>query len=234
MLKVDNIHVAYMDAQILQGVSLQVEANEIVTLVGGNAAGKSTLLKTISGLVRPTSGLIEWEGQNITGLDSSEIVDLGIILVPEGRRLFPDMTVIENLELGAYSRRARKLLPQSLDQVFSLFPVLAERRDQLAGSLSGGEQQMCAIGRGLMAQPKFLMLDEPSLGLAPLIVEKIFEVVKTIHKEGVTIFLVEQHVHKAMAIADRGYVIEFGKIVLNDTGERLLANPELKKAYLGM
>ncbi|MHB8986468.1 MAG: ABC transporter ATP-binding protein [Eubacteriales bacterium] len=234
MLKVDNIHVAYMDAQILQGVSLQVEANEIVTLVGGNAAGKSTLLKTISGLVRPTSGLIEWEGQNITGLDSSEIVDLGIILVPEGRRLFPDMTVIENLELGAYTRRARKLLRQSLDQVFSLFPVLAERRDQLAGSLSGGEQQMCAIGRGLMAQPKFLMLDEPSLGLAPLIVEKIFEVVRTIHKEGVTIFLVEQHVHKAMAIADRGYVIEFGKIVLNDTGERLLANPELKKAYLGM
>lgn len=234
MLKVDNIHVAYMDAQILQGVSLQVEANEIVTLVGGNAAGKSTLLKTISGLVRPTSGLVEWEGQNITGMDSSEIVDLGIILVPEGRRLFPDMTVIENLELGAYSSRARKRLGQSLDQVFSLFPVLAERRDQLAGSLSGGEQQMCAIGRGLMAQPKFLMLDEPSLGLAPLIVEKIFEVVKTIHKEGVTIFLVEQHVHKAMAIADRGYVIEFGKIVLNDTGERLLANPELKKAYLGM
>ncbi|MHB1043925.1 MAG: ABC transporter ATP-binding protein [Eubacteriales bacterium] len=234
MLKVDNIHVAYMDAQILQGVSLQVEANEIVTLVGGNAAGKSTLLKTISGLVRPTSGLVEWEGQNITGLDSSEIVDLGIILVPEGRRLFPDMTVIENLELGAYSSRARKRLGQSLDQVFSLFPVLAERRDQLAGSLSGGEQQMCAIGRGLMAQPKFLMLDEPSLGLAPLIVEKIFEVVRTIHKEGVTIFLVEQHVHKAMAIADRGYVIEFGKIVLNDTGERLLANPELKKAYLGM
>lgn len=234
MLKVDNIHVAYMDAQILQGVSLQVEANEIVTLVGGNAAGKSTLLKTISGLVRPTSGLVEWEGQNITGLDSSDIVDLGIILVPEGRRLFPDMTVIENLELGAYSSRARKRLGQSLDQVFSLFPVLAERRDQLAGSLSGGEQQMCAIGRGLMAQPKFLMLDEPSLGLAPLIVEKIFEVVRTIHKEGVTIFLVEQHVHKAMAIADRGYVIEFGKIVLNDTGERLLANPELKKAYLGM
>lgn len=234
MLKVDNIHVAYMDAQILQGVSLQVEANEIVTLVGGNAAGKSTLLKTISGLVRPTSGLVEWEGQNITGMDSSEIVDLGIILVPEGRRLFPDMTVIENLELGAYSSRARKRLGQSLDQVFSLFPVLAERRDQLAGSLSGGEQQMCAIGRGLMAQPKFLMLDEPSLGLAPLIVEKIFEVVRTIHKEGVTIFLVEQHVHKAMAIADRGYVIEFGKIVLNDTGERLLANPELKKAYLGM
>lgn len=234
MLQINDLSAAYTDVPVLQGVSMNVKAKEIVTLVGGNGAGKTTLLKSITGLLPPSSGTVEWEGRDITSLESDEIVELGIVMIPEGRRLFSDMSILENLELGAYTKRAREQAKASMDEVFSLFPVLAERRKQLAGSLSGGEQQMCAIGRGLMAKPKFLMLDEPTLGLAPLVVDKILEVIDIIHREGVTVFLVEQHVHKALAISDRGYVIEFGRIVLTGDSKELLANPGLKKAYLGL
>src|SRR5512138_786905 len=234
LLRVRDIDVAYGDLQVLHGMSLDVEDGEIVALVGANAAGKSTTLNTISGVVKLKHGVIEFEGRRIDNMPPYDIVGLGVVQVPEGRRLFPYMTVLENLELGAYSAEARRQRGPSLDHVFGLLPILRERQDQLAGSLSGGEQQMLAIGRGLMALPKLLMLDEPSVGLAPLMVKQILETVKDVNAHGTTVLLVEQNVQHSLRLAHRGYVLENGKIVLEGKAVDLLTSPHLKKAYLGM
>jgi len=211
-----------------------VEAGEVVTIVGANAAGKTTTLKCISGLIRKKSGSIIFEGEHIEKMPAHHIVELGIVQIPEGRQLFPFLSVQENLDLGAYTSRARQLKEQSLGMVYELLPVLKERRKQLAGSLSGGEQQMCAIARGLMAKPKLLMLDEPSLGLAPIIVQEVFELIKTIRQQGTTVLLVEQNVHHALSMANRGYVLENGRVVLEGPGKDLLRDERLTKAYLGV
>jgi len=234
MLKVDKINVFYGDLQALWDVSFEVNEGEKVVIVGANGAGKTTTLKTISGLLRPRSGSIEFLGKRIDKLPPHKIVELGIAHVPEGRRLFPRMTVLENLEMGAYTKRAREKLEDTLEWVFSIFPRLKERKKQIAGTMSGGERQMLAIARGLMSKPKLLMLDEPSLGLAPKLVVKTFEVIERINEEGVTILLVEQNVRHALELADRGYVLETGRITLSGTGEDLLKNDYVKKAYLGM
>jgi branched-chain amino acid transport system ATP-binding protein len=228
----------YGDVQILRDVSFQVDAGEIVAVVGANAAGKSTLLLLVSGLLSRLGGRMTGEvaldGQRIDGLPPNRIVSLGLVQVMEGRRLFPYMTVQENLDLGAYGARARAAVRESLDEVFELLPVLRDRRTQLAGSLSGGEQQMCAIGRGLMARPRVLTLDEPTIGLAPLYVEKTFEILKTINARGTTILLVEQNVRHSLTLARRGYVLENGRVVLQGRGQDLLANDALRTAYLGV
>jgi len=234
LLRVEGIDVAYGDVQVLHGMSLTVEEGEIVALVGANAAGKTTTINAISGIVRPHAGSISFDGKRIDRLSPHEIVGLGLVQVPEGRRLFPYMTVLENLELGAYSREARKRRGDTLEMVFALLPILKERRDQLAGSLSGGEQQMLAIGRGLMALPRLLMLDEPSLGLAPLMVKQILQTVQDVNSRGMTVLLVEQNVQHSLRLAHRGYVLENGRIVLQGRGSELLADPHLKKAYLGL
>ncbi len=234
MLEVRDIDVAYGDVRVLHGMSVAVEEGEIVALVGANAAGKSTTINTISGMLRPSRGSIRFRGQGIDRLPPYEIVARGLVQVPEGRRLFPYMTVLENLELGAYSTEARRHRRRSLDHVFGLLPLLRERQDQLAGSLSGGEQQMLAIGRGLMALPRLLMLDEPSVGLAPLMVKQILETVKDVNAHGTTVLLVEQNVQQSLRLAHRGYVLENGRIVLEGKAADLLGNPHLKKAYLGM
>ena len=234
MLKVDKINVFYGDLQALWDVSFEVNEGEKVVIVGANGAGKTTTLRTISGLLRPRSGSIEFLGKRIDKLPPHEIVELGIAHVPEGRRLFPRMTVLENLEVGAYTKRAREKFDDTLEWVFSIFPRLRERKKQIAGTMSGGERQMLAIARGLMSKPKLLMLDEPSLGLAPKLVVKTFEVIERINEEGVTILLVEQNVRHALELADRGYVLETGRITLSGTGEELLKNDYVKKAYLGM
>jgi len=234
MLKVDKINVFYGDLQALWDVSFEVNEGEKVVIVGANGAGKTTTLRTISGLLRPRSGSIEFLGKRIDKLPPHEIVELGIAHVPEGRRLFPRMTVLENLEMGAYTKRAREKFDDTLEWVFSIFPRLRERKKQIAGTMSGGERQMLAIARGLMSKPKLLMLDEPSLGLAPKLVVKTFEVIERINEEGVTILLVEQNVRHALELADRGYVLETGRITLSGTGEELLKNDYVKKAYLGM
>ena len=234
MLEVKGIDVAYGDVQVLHGMSLRVDEGEIVALVGANAAGKSTTINTISGMLRPRRGTIQFRGKSIEHLAPYDIVASGLVQVPEGRRLFPYMTVLENLELGAYSREARQQRRRSLDTVFALLPLLKERQGQMAGSLSGGEQQMLAIGRGLMALPKLLMLDEPSVGLAPLMVKQTLETVKDVNAHGMTVLLVEQNVQHSLRLAHRGYVLENGKIVLEGKGAELLTNPHLKKAYLGM
>ncbi|MGE5617755.1 MAG: ABC transporter ATP-binding protein [Sphingomonadaceae bacterium] len=234
MLRVNDIDVAYGDVQVLHGLSLAVEEGEIVALVGANAAGKSTTINTISGIVRPRCGSIEFRGQRIDHLNPYDIVAQGLVQVPEGRRLFPYMTVLENLELGAYSGEARRLKAKSLEMVFGLLPILKERQSQMAGSLSGGEQQMLAIGRGLMAVPRLLMLDEPSLGLAPLMVKQILETVRDVNAHGTTVLLVEQNVQHSLRLAHRGYVLENGRIVLEGKAADLLSNPHLKKAYLGL
>ena len=234
LLKVNKINVFYGDLQALWDVSFEVYEGEKVVIVGANGAGKTTTLKTISGLLRPRSGTIEFMGQRIDRLPAHKIVELGIAHVPEGRRLFPKMTVLENLEMGAYTKRAREKFEDTLEWVFSIFPVLKERKNQIAGTMSGGERQMLAIARGLMSRPKLLMLDEPSLGLAPKLVLKTFEVIQRISEEGVTILLVEQNVRHALELADRGYVLETGRITLSGTGEELLNNDYVKKAYLGM
>jgi branched-chain amino acid transport system ATP-binding protein len=215
-------------------MSLTVEEGEIVALVGANAAGKTTTINTISGIIRPRVGSISFRGRRIDRMNPYDVVALGLVQVPEGRRLFPYMTVLENLELGAYSREARRQRMKTLEMVFGLLPVLKERQGQLAGSLSGGEQQMVAIGRGLMALPKLLMLDEPSLGLAPLMVKQILDTVKDVSARGMTVLLVEQNVQHSLRLAHRGYVLENGRIVLEGKGEELMGNPHLKKAYLGM
>jgi len=234
LLRVENIDVAYGDVQVLHGMSLTVEEGEIVALVGANAAGKTTTINTISGIIRPRVGSISFRGRRIDRMNPYDVVALGLVQVPEGRRLFPYMTVLENLELGAYSREARRQRMKTLEMVFGLLPVLKERQGQLAGSLSGGEQQMVAIGRGLMALPKLLMLDEPSLGLAPLMVKQILDTVKDVSARGMTVLLVEQNVQHSLRLAHRGYVLENGRIVLEGKGEELMGNPHLKKAYLGM
>ncbi|MCK4449058.1 MAG: ABC transporter ATP-binding protein [Anaerolineae bacterium] len=233
MLNIKDLHTHYGHVQALKGVSLNVEEGEIVTLIGNNGAGKSTLLKTISGLVRPSSGSIEFRGQPIEGLPSEDIVKLGISQAPEGRRVFPRSSVLENLEMGAYVRNDQKAIQQDIEAMMSRFPILGERKHQLAGTLSGGEQQMLTIARALMSRPRLMMLDEPSLGLMPTLVKEVFEIIKEIHAEGTTILLVEQNARKALAVADRGYVLETGNIVLYGAAGELRNNDEVRKAYLG-
>lgn len=233
MLQVENIDVFYGKIRVLKGVSLRVNDGELVTLIGSNGAGKSTTLRTISGLLRPHSGRILYDGVPIDQLAAHKIVELGVVQCPEGRRLFGHLTVSENLRLGAVTPRSRDLYERTRREVFDLFPILQERSRQFASTLSGGEQQMLAIGRALMAQPKLLLLDEPSLGLAPLLVESVFSIIKRIRAQGVTILLVEQNAWQALEIADRGYVMETGKIILADSGNALLRNPEVERAYLG-
>lgn len=234
MLKVNKLNVFYGDMQVLHEISLTVNEGEIVTVVGSNGAGKTTLLNTISGLLHPMSGSIEFFNERIDRIPAHLIVKKGITHIPEGRELFPDMTVLENLLLGSYTSEAKKLRKESLKWVFELFPVLEERKNQLAGTLSGGEQQMLAIARGLMSRPKLLMLDEPSLGLAPVIVLKIFEVIKNVNEQGLTILLVEQNVRFALAMSHRAYVLENGRIVLKGKGKDLLEDRHVRKAYLGL
>jgi len=233
MLKLENVETYYGNIHALKNISLDINGGEIVTVIGANGAGKTTTLKTICGLVHATSGKIYFNGNDITNLDTADIVEAGIAMVPEGRRIFPRMTVLENLQLGAYLNKNREEIKKDLEKVFELFPILKNRLKQIAGTLSGGEQQMLAIGRALMAKPKLLLLDEPSMGLAPMIVSNIFEIIKEINRKGTTILLVEQNAQMALSIADKGYVIETGKIVLQDTAENLLNNEEVKKAYLG-
>lgn len=233
MLVIDNLVTHYGPVEALKGISLHVRSGEIVTLIGANGAGKSTTLRTISGLVRPTRGSIKYEGRELTTVAAERIVAMGIAHVPEGRRVFPLMTVTENLELGAFTRNHAAAVRDDLDHVFTLFPRLAERRTQAAGTMSGGEQQMLAIGRALMARPKLLLLDEPSMGLAPLIVENIFRIIQDINDEGTTVLLVEQNANLALSIANTGYVLETGHIVLSDAASDLLENESVRKAYLG-
>ncbi len=233
ILQVNDIHSYYGNIHALKGVSLTVEKGEIVTLIGANGAGKTTTLKTISGIMHPRHGTILLDGENIEHLPPHQIVMRGIGQSPEGRKIFGALTVSENLELGAYARTDRTAIQRDLDFVFSLFPRLAERRHQLGGTLSGGEQQMLAIGRALMTRPRVLMLDEPSMGLAPVLVETIFETIQKLNQEGTTILLIEQNAAKALQIAHRGYVIETGQIVLSDSAANLRKNERVRKAYLG-
>ncbi len=234
MLRLEGVDAFYGDLQALHGVALEVPEGQITALVGANAAGKSTTLRVISGLVAPRQGQVLFEGQPIERTPAHARVGLGIVQVPEGRRLFPFLTVRENLLLGAHPSAARARRKATLDHVFELFPILAERQSQLSSSLSGGEQQMCAIGRALMAQPRVLMLDEPTLGLAPLMVRLIFDTVRTINQAGVTILLVEQNVQHTLSIASQAYVLESGRVVLSGTGPELLGDERLRRAYLGM
>ena len=234
LLAVEDLHVAYGAIHALQGVSLSVGAGEVVTLIGANGAGKSTLLRTVSGLVRPRSGTIQYDRTvRLDTLPPHTIVREGISHVPEGRHVFANLTVRENLLLGAYQRRDRREIAQTLERTFALFPVLRERLGQSAATLSGGEQQMLAIGRALMARPQLLLLDEPSLGLAPRVVQTIFQIIREINAQGTTILLVEQNAHQALRVAHRGYVLQTGRIVLEDTGANLLRSPEVRAAYLG-
>ncbi|MEK5037444.1 ABC transporter ATP-binding protein [Sporosarcina sp. FSL K6-3457] len=233
MLKIDNINVYYGSIHALKGVSLEVNEGEIVTLIGANGAGKSTLLKTLSGLLKPKEGSITYLNSSIAGKPAQDIVKAGISHVPEGRRVFADMSVEENIELGAFLRKDRAGIQQDIKKVYGIFPRLQERRKQSAGTLSGGEQQMLAMGRAIMAKPKLLLLDEPSMGLAPLMVKTIFEVIKEINKEGTTVLLVEQNANMALSIANRAYVIETGSVILSGTAEELQASEEIKNAYLG-
>ncbi len=233
MLKIDNLVVSYGGIEALKGASIEVEAGKIVTLVGANGAGKSTMLRSIVGLVKAKSGTVVYEDKDLMHVKPQNIVKHGITLVPEGRRVFADLTVLENLKLGAFSRRDEKGIKEDMEWVYSLFPILKERTWQQAGTLSGGEQQMLAIGRALMSRPKLLMMDEPSLGLAPLIIKDVFNIIKKINKQGVTILLIEQNANAALHIADIGYVIETGRITIKGTGKELLCNEAVKKAYLG-
>ncbi len=233
MLIIDNLHVAYGAIRALHGVSLEIQAGEIVTLIGANGAGKSTTLRAISGLTASQHGSIVLEGMEITRLPADQIVQRGIGHSPEGRRVFANMTVRENLELGAYARKDRAGIRQDFDRVLSLFPRLQERLSQNSGTLSGGEQQMLAMGRALMGRPKLLLLDEPSLGLAPFLVRDIFQIIRNINAQGTTVLLVEQNAHMALGVAHRGYVLETGSIVMADEAKALLANDAVKKAYLG-
>lgn len=234
MLEIENINVSYGLVRVLWDVSFRVKEGEIVATVGSNGAGKTTTLKTISGLLRPSSGSIEFKGERLDRIRSHSVVEKAIAHVPEGRRLFPFSTVLANLEIGAYTKRARQKTGESLEFVFELFPVLRERQKQSAGTLSGGEQQMLAIARALMSMPSLLMLDEPSLGLGPIIVNKVLEVLKQLNDQGVTILLVEQNINSALNLCDRGYVLENGRIVLKGSGQELLNNPHVKEAYLGI
>ena len=234
MLKVSGIDVYYGDMQALRNVSIDVHPGEIVSVIGSNGAGKSTLLKTISGMLRPRRGTIALDGNQISLAPTSKIVEKGISHVPEGRQIFPTMTVLENLEMGAQFPRTRKLLKETMEQVVTYFPRLKERLEQKAGTLSGGEQQMLAMGRGLMSLPTLMMLDEPSLGLAPVLVSTIFEIIEKINKQGTSILLIEQNVFHSLKISDRGYVLENGEIALSGAGQELLENPHIRKTYLGL
>ncbi|MBR5559764.1 MAG: ABC transporter ATP-binding protein [Oscillospiraceae bacterium] len=239
MLKIENLYVNYGGIQALRGISLEVPDGKIVTLIGANGAGKSTTLRTISGLVKASEGSIKWitdenpEGEELLGKPIDKIISTGISMSPEGRRVFPDMTVLENLKIGAYLRKDKAEIEKDIKWVYSLFPRLEERSWQLAGTLSGGEQQMLAVGRALMSRPKLMMLDEPSLGLAPLVVQDIFSIIREINRQGVTVLLIEQNANMALKIADQAYVLETGNITLSGTGADLLANEEVKAAYLG-
>lgn len=234
MLKITDLETGYGESQVLFSVSMKVNEGELVSLVGANAAGKTTLINTISGINKAWTGKIEFCGEDITKISPEKRIEMGIIQCPEGRRLFPELTIEENLQMGAYSKRARKDYKKNLEKVYTMFPKLKERSTQLSGSLSGGEQQMVAIGRAIMANPKLLLLDEPSLGLAPIIVQQMFNIIKEISEENITILLVEQNVQKALSMAKDAYVIEGGHIVLNGTAEELLGNDDLRKAYLGI
>ncbi len=234
LLEVSGIDVFYGRVQAVRGASLTVDKGEVVALIGSNGAGKTTMLRTISGLMHPLRGAIRFNGVDITRTEPQKIVDLGICQSHEGRRLFPRMTVLDNLRMGAYTRKDPAGIKRDMDRVFELFPRLKERARQISGTLSGGEQQMCAMGRALMADPKVLMLDEPSLGLAPILVETIFDIVREINSRGTPVLLVEQNANKALEVAHRGYVLETGVIVQSGTGKELLASPEVQKAYLGM
>jgi branched-chain amino acid transport system ATP-binding protein len=233
ILRLDDVHTYYGSIHALKGISIEVREGEIVTLIGANGAGKSTTLRSINGLNHPREGRIHFQGRDITNAEPHEVVKLGISQSPEGRKLFPRMSVTENLEMGAFQRRDKANFKEDVDRVFSLFPRLAERRHQKAGTMSGGEQQMCAIGRALMARPKLLMLDEPSLGLAPIFVEKIFEIIHEINEQGTTILLVEQNALMALDAANRGYVLETGTVALADDAKALRANDDVRRAYLG-
>jgi branched-chain amino acid transport system ATP-binding protein len=234
LLDLDGVEASYGRIRALRGISLAVDRGEIVALIGSNGAGKTTTLRTISGLMHPAAGRVVFNGKDITHEPPDRIVQLGICQSPEGRRLFTRMTVADNLRMGAYTRSNGSEIRKDMDRVFELFPRLKERRNQIAGTLSGGEQQMCAMGRALMAKPKLLMLDEPSLGLSPLLVETIFDIVREINAQGTPVLLVEQNAHKALEIANRGYVLETGAIVQTGTGKELLESEDVKKAYLGM
>jgi branched-chain amino acid transport system ATP-binding protein len=234
MLRVENIDVSYGDLQVLWDISFEVNEGEIVALVGANGAGKSTTLKTISGILRPISGSIRFLDQHLDQVPAYKIIDHGIAHVPEGRRLFPEMSVRENLIMGALSPRAKAKRNETMEWIFGLFPRLRERQKQFAGTLSGGEQQMCAVGRGLMALPRLIMFDEPSLGLAPILVADIFKIIQRIQQEGVTVLIVEQNTKHTLEICSRGYVLENGRVVLTGTGQELLNNDHVKQAYLGI
>ena len=233
MLKVENLSVHYGMIQAVRDVSFEVNEGEVVSLIGANGAGKTTILRTLSGLVRPSSGRIEFLGQEIQKTPAQKIVASGLSQVPEGRHVFPGLTVLENLEMGAFLKKNREENQANLKKVFSRFPRLEERKNQDAATLSGGEQQMLAMGRALMSTPKLLLLDEPSMGLAPIFIQEIFDIIRDIQKQGTTVLLIEQNANKALAIADRGYVLETGKIVLSGTGKELAASDEVRKAYLG-
>ena len=234
MLKIENLQVSYGGIQALRGISMEVPDGKIVTLIGANGAGKSTTLRTITGLVKASGGSIQWNGGELLGKSIDKIISEGIAMSPEGRRVFPDMTVLENLKLGAYLRKDKAEIEKDLNWVYSLFPRLKERDWQLAGTLSGGEQQMLAVGRALMSRPKLLLMDEPSLGLAPLVVQDIFSIIREINRQGVTILLIEQNANMALKIADLAYVLETGNITMSGTGAALLADEKVKEAYLGV
>lgn len=234
MLEFNDVHTAYGAIKVLKGVNYRVEQGEIVCLLGANGAGKSTTMKTIIGLVRPTSGSVIFNGKQIDGRPTGEIVRAGISPVPEARRVFPRMTVIENLEMGAYTRSGRKEIEGDLARVFDLFPRLKERRMQVAGTMSGGEQQMLAMGRAMMARPSLMVMDEPSMGLSPIFVDRVFQTVLDINKQGVTVFMVEQNANMALSIANRGYVLQNGEVVLADTADNLLKSELIRKTYLGV
>ena len=234
MLELSGVDTYYGNIQALHNISLRIGEGEIVTLIGANGAGKTTTLMTICGVLDPHSGSIRFEGKPIHYLPASEIVHLGISQVPEGRLIFPALTVMENLDLGAFLRKDKAGIARDLEYIFDLFPILAERRNQSGGTLSGGEQQMLAISRALMGRPRLLLLDEPSLGLAPIVISQIFEIIKQVNKNGTTIFLVEQNANQALKVADRGYVMENGRITMEDKAENLLANEAVRKAYLGI
>lgn len=231
MLKINDLHVSYGGIRAIRGVSLEIPDKKIVTLIGANGAGKSTTLRTVAGLVKPDSGSIELDGEELTGKSPNEIIERGIALVPEGRRVFSNLTVLENIKIGGYLRKDS--LDSDIKKMYELFPILKERNWQQAGTLSGGEQQMLAVARALMSKPKIIMMDEPSLGLAPLIVRDIFDIIKEINNQGVTVLLIEQNANMALKIADKAYVMETGKITMTGTGAELLADEDIRKAYLG-
>ena len=233
LLELDTVHAGYGAIEVLKGVSLHVDEGEIVTLIGANGAGKTTTLMTICGVLQPSRGRVRFMGRDLARLPAHRIVELGIAQSPEGRKIFPRLSVLENLEMGAFTRRDPDGVRKDIDRVFELFPILAERRGQPGGTLSGGEQQMLAVGRAMMTRPKLLVLDEPSLGLAPLIVKKIFDVIAELNREGVTVLLVEQNARMALELANRAYVVEGGRIVLSGTGDELLGNDQVRQAYLG-